>query len=403
MLVMRPDAYTGFSFADALERVLGYAEARGFAGPDPYDLLASPLPLRSLPPVVSFALTQLHKRNPFSLRRALKIPPVLMPKAAGLFLKAYALRHGQTGVYGAQMTELFDWIVEHSVETEHGWSWGLPYAYSSLTKFQSPNTPSAVVTAFIHDGVCEYLRVTGDERARAVIEAATAFIIHDLPRTERDDGLCFSYTPIQRDECFNANALVARLLAQTYAVTGDEHLRDLARRSVDYTLARQQPEGFWNYRIKSDGTEKRQIDFHQGFILDSLMDYAAATGDDDPALRDAIKRGARFYRDEQFTADGRALWRWPKAWPADIHNQAQGIITFSKLGDLDTAARIAAWTLDHMRDADGAFIYRRGRLIQNQVRHMRWGQAWMALALAELLVALAAETDPVRQAQPTTP
>ncbi len=381
----------------ALDAVAGYAEARGFAGPDPYDVLASPLPLRALPPVVSFALTQLHKRNPLSLRRVLRIPPVVMPKGIGLFLKAYALRHQRPGGpdYGEQMAGLFDWIVEHSIETEQGWSWGLPFAYSSLTKFQPPNTPSAVVTAFIHDGVCDYLQATGDERARAVIEAATAFVVGELPRTERAAGLCFSYTPIQRDECFNANALIARLLARSYALTGEESLRDLARQSVAYTVAKQQSEGFWNYRVKSDGTEKRQIDFHQGFILDSLVDYLAATGDDDPAVRAALDRGAAFYRTEQFTDEGRSLWRWPKPWPVDIHNQAQGIITFSKLGDLDTATRIADWTLRHMRGPDGAFYHRVGRVIENRVRHMRWGQAWMTLALSHLMVALdAAEPAP---------
>ncbi|NNF57577.1 MAG: hypothetical protein HKN04_04985, partial [Rhodothermaceae bacterium] len=280
-----------------LGAVTRYAEARDFAGPDPYDLLASPLPLRSLPPAVSFLLTQVHKRNPLSLRRALRIPPVLMPKAAGLFLKAYALLQQQPGSpdYTPQMTWLFDWIVEHSIETERGWSWGLPFAYSSLTKFQPPHTPSAVVTAFIHDGVCEYLQATGDERARAVVEAATAFVVHELPRTETEAGLCFSYTPIQRDECFNANALIARMLARTYALTGDTHLRDLAQASIAYTVAKQRPEGYWNYRIKGDGTEKRQVDFHQGFILDSLIDYEAYAGDADPAIRNAIERGARFY------------------------------------------------------------------------------------------------------------
>lgn len=378
---------------DSLERVLCYAEARGFSGPDPYDLLASALPLQALPPAFSFALTQVHKRSPLNLRPLLRIPPVLMPKAAGLFLKAYALRHGGPGPdgapldYSSQMAWLFDRIVADGIETEHGWAWGIPFPYSALTKFQAPHTPSAVVTAFVHDGVCEYFRVTGDERARAVIEAATEFVRNDLPRTETEDGLCFSYTVVEQDQYFNANTFVARLLARSYAITGSEALRDLARRSVAYTLARQQSEGFWNYRVKHDGTEKRQVDFHQGFILDALSEYAAYTGDDDPAISDALERGAAFYRDEQFTPEGQALWRWPKRWPADIHNQAQGIITFSKLGDLGTASRIATWTLAHLRAPDGTYYHRRGRFLLNRVRHMRWGQAWMALALTHLIVA----------------
>ena len=42
-----------------------------------------------------------------------------------------------------------------------------------------------------------------------------------------------------------------------------------------------------------------------------------------------IKLGLEFYKKYQFNDDGVSIWRLPKKWPVDIHNQSQGIITFS--------------------------------------------------------------------------
>jgi hypothetical protein len=41
------------------------------------------------------------------------------------------------------------------------------------------------------------------------------------------------------------------------------------------------------------------------------------------------------------------------------------------------------WTVREMQDPEeGFFYYRKGRLFTNRTPFMRWGQAWMLLALA---------------------
>ena len=208
--------------------------------------------------------------------------------------------------------------------------------------------------------------------------------------TEHPDGLCISYTPVMQDGCYNASLLGAELLARTYTVTGETALRDVAERAVQYVVARQHADGRWNYSVDLDtGAERAQVDFHQGFVLDSLYACMTHAGLDDPAYDATLRRGAQFYYEQQFTNEGRALWRLPKRWPSDIHCQAQGVITFSKLHHLDPAygpfaERIAAWTIRHMQDPEGFFYYRRGRVFTNRIPYMRWGQAWMMLALAHL-------------------
>ena len=80
----------------------------------------------------------------------------------------------------------------------------------------------------------------------------------------------------------------------------------------------------------------------------------------------------------------------PKKYPIDIHNQAQGIITFSKLSEFDDkygnfAETILKWTINNMQDKKGYYYYRKYKHFTNKISYMRWGQAWMLLAFAEYL------------------
>jgi hypothetical protein len=158
---------------------------------------------------------------------------------------------------------------------------------------------------------------------------------------------------------------------------------------IQFTLAHQRPDGDWYYRLYANNRPKRQTDFHQGFIVSSLLKYRSFSGDADPLVLEAALRGASFYRRCQFAASGRSYWRLPRRWPTDIHCQAQGILTFLNLGRYDAAyhrfaRRVAWWTLRYMRDQRGYFYYRRGRWWTNRIAYMRWGQAWMLLALVGL-------------------
>jgi rhamnogalacturonyl hydrolase YesR len=139
-----------------------------------------------------------------------------------------------------------------------------------------------------------------------------------------------------------------------------------------------------------NGVERKQIDFHQGFILDALDDFIINTRPDDGKYLEALLKGVDFYKNEQFLPDGRCKWRYPRRWPIDIHNQAQGIITFSRLRDrkpeyLDFARTIADWTITHMQDKSGYFYYQKWPIVTNKISYIRWGQAWMLFALSTLL------------------
>jgi uncharacterized protein YyaL (SSP411 family) len=79
----------------------------------------------------------------------------------------------------------------------------------------------------------------------------------------------------------------------------------------------------------------------------------------------------------------------------NIHNQAQGIITFTRAAEagfghhyLDFARTIAEWTIRNMQDPDGHFYYHKYRFFTNKIPYIRWSDASMAHALAVYLTAI---------------
>jgi hypothetical protein len=180
--------------------------------------------------------------------------------------------------------------------------------------------------------------------------------------------------------------LAAALLSRAYSVTGRADLLERATRAVDFTVSHQETDGSWAYSIDpTSGRRRLQIDFHQGFILDALADFIRYSKASEGRYATALRRGADFYRDRQFDPSGRAYWRLPREWPADIHHQAQGVASFARLGEKDVATRIARWTAENMQRPDGAFAFQYFKGLQNPIPYMRWGQAWMFYALARLM------------------
>jgi hypothetical protein len=245
----------------------------------------------------------------------------------------------------------------------------------------------------------DYYKIVKDGVLLDFIRGSCNFIIKDLKKTNKKGDFYFSYTPLRDYCCHNANMLGASLLAKVFSITKEKVLLENAKKSVDFTLSHQKNDGSWNYAIDlKTGKEDTQIDFHQGFILDTLHDFIIETETHESGYKRALLKGTEFYRKNLFLSNGRPKWRWPKTWPADIHNCAQGIITFSKLSEyngdyLEFTNKIANWTMKHMQDKKGYFYYQKWPFFTNKISYMRWNQAWMLLALSSLIEALNDERE----------
>lgn len=378
------------SISPSLNQLIRYMDHNQYCGYDPYDALNSPF-IRHLPGKWTKILaTQALKRLPVNIRPAIGIKKGINPKAMALCLQAWCTLHKSTGLetYKTRAEECFRWLLGHSSKGYSGLCWGYNFPWISPVKYLESHSPTGVVTAFVVRGLHAYYREFNSRDALEAIRSAADFIRNDLHRTETAEGICFSYSVKRAELCYNAGLLAAEILCRLWSEQKEDALKDLATAAFEYALHRQKADGRWNYSadIKTGG-ERQQVDFHQGFILESLNTFIDTFNPADEKYQKALDKGLAFYRKEQFEPDGRAKWRLPSSWPADIHHQAQGIITFSSVNHgehADFAGRVAGWTIRNMQDRKGCFHFRKYRSFTNKIPYIRWGQAWMLLALARL-------------------
>jgi len=380
-------------FKESFIKLEKYIEKEHFKGYDPYDTLNSWIPFKLIGKWGPILATQFQKRNPVNIRSLIGIKKENNPKAMGLFLQSYSILYRKTGekIYLEHAKYFYHWLVNNYTNGYSGICWGYNFPWATSTKYYPVYTPSSVVTGFVIRGIYEYYKVSNDKTALEIIFSATRFIRKDLKWTKDETGLCISYTPIIRDLCYNASLLGAEILAINYKLNCEENSRDQAIAAVNYVLDRQKTDGVWAYSTDiNSGEDRMQIDFHQGYVLESIFNILNYTIGKNQESENSLKRGLQYYRNIQFFDNGKSYWRIPKEYPVEIHNQTQGIITFSRLwpyypGGPNFANTIAAWTIENMQDDDGYFYYQKFKTHTNKISYMRWSQAWMLLALTNLI------------------
>jgi hypothetical protein len=371
-----------------------YVERRKYKGYDPYDVLTSVFPFRKLgkwPPIIAIQIT---KRNPLNFRKILGVPKMWNPKALGLFLQGYSLLP-KSEDNKAKCEWLFEKLLELQSPGVPGMGWGYPFPWASPEKYLAAWSPTSVVSGFVAQGLDAYYRAYADPRALDALEKTCIFLSEGLVHTERDEFYAISYSTVKPDFCYNASLLAAQTYALTYALTGAQIYADIARKALETVLSRQKSDGSWNYSEHLEtGKQRVQIDFHQGFVLDSIMSISERLGLRDESIERALQDGFEFYRDQQFASTGRALWRLPGNFPTDIHHQAQGILTSIRYERYSKSRRAEAlgksvliYTLTNFQDSRGYFYYRKHKTFTDRTSYMRWGNAWMFLAMADSLKA----------------
>ena len=334
--------------------------------------------------------TQLFVHSPINFRLLFPTKSSLNPKGVGLLLSAYCNIHTQKLLSSRKRIEfLGNWLLSNQSKNYSGSCWGYNFDWQNRNRFSKRGTPTIVNTAFIAHSLIDAFEVTGKKRFLEAATSTSKFILNDINISKKKEGICFSYTPNDYNLVHNANVLGASILARIYSLTGQSKLLDYSTKAIEFTIAHQEKDGRWNYSI-NNGIERSQIDWHQGFIIDSICDYVKYTDNSDKKFKDSISKGLDFYKNKQFLPDGRCKWRYPRLWPIDIHNQAQGIITFSKSSlqnkdNLDFSKKICLWTISNMQHKSGFFYYQKWPLYSNKISYMRWSQAWMLLGLSELL------------------
>ncbi|MEX0686766.1 MAG: hypothetical protein WD267_03960 [Balneolales bacterium] len=296
-----------------------------------------------------------------------------------------------------QFKDELDWAVQYfqdiSLKNKYGYhcwnSIGFPLQMRS--GYSEVDVPDVVGGSLIGRYLLQYYLYHPREEVKEVILSQYYFFLNELYVDLGEQGF-IRYRPNQPKHKITYNA---SLLACKFLMEVDKHFDTdssvILKKCFELVINRQKGAGQWYYTINLNTmSEKKQVDFHQGFILDAILDYIESSKNDGKFLT-AYKKGLEFYYNNQFMKSGQGIYRYPKKWPVNIHNQSQGVTTFSRAGQFDPkfmefAQTIADWTITHMQDKrHGHFYYLKYPFFINKVPYIRWSDANMLLALTNLI------------------
>ncbi|MDJ0840993.1 MAG: hypothetical protein QNK37_31065 [Acidobacteriota bacterium] len=395
-----PDSY--HLAENMLRRLDAWVRTNGWAGYDPYDI-------RGLPWMIWIGKRRKHA--PFELlerivnrgaavfpgagRFLFRVKPRVNAKAMGLFARAYTILHRlDTGVdYADRAAECFQWLRRNMSPGYSGAAWGYPFDWASR-KLIPQGTPSSVVTCTAGDAFRTAWLLSGDPDALNVCKSVGRFLTKDLNRARNDKGhTCFSYTPVDDFQVHNANLMVAEFLVWLGKTIDDPALLELGASAGYFALDEQNDDGSLDYWSRAQRTVKGQMDhYHTGFEMRALCGLWRHTGDE--AFLNGLKRYDAFYRKHYLEPEGDGLiprFKPGSTQPVDIHSCAEALILNTTLAPhfpqaAEPVAGFLRWIAANMQTTEGWFIYRlwdKGHLPRREViPYLRWGQAWMMLALA---------------------
>jgi hypothetical protein len=374
-----------------------YVRNQNYSGYDPYDALNS-VKLNSINlKFFRVLFTQLFVYSPINLRPLFHIEKGVNPKALGLILSSYSYLFKidliKRNFFEDVSSKIVNLLLNNASSGFSGYCWGFNFNWNDVKRNAKKYTPTLVVSSYIGNSFLDLYEITHEQKYLDIAESITKFIINDLQIRDFKSGICFSYSPIDNHVVHNANCLGAAFLSRVYKFNKDKKLQVYSQKVVDFVISRQNKDGSWEFQFfPESGKIRNQIDFHQGFIIDAFCDFIRFNELDEEKYLNALKKAVRFYKQNQFYKDGRAMWRLPHRYPIDIHHQAQGIITFSKLylfykedKYLNLSKKIAEWTIKNMQDEEGYFYYQKWPFFTNKISYIRWGQAWMIYALTNLI------------------
>lgn len=379
-------------YRGALDAVLAWSRARDYRGFSKHDALASPL-LATLfgwgkwPRILAI---QGVMRAPVDVRPWLGVPRRRDPKGIALFARAgldlWAIDGVESHLRAA--TELLDWLLAHPARGFRGLSWGYPYPWQDLGFFAPTDSPNRVVTSWVGLALAEAARATGLARYRDALAPIAEFLLEE-PKVlfAGAEGKCLSYVPDPAITMavMDVPALAGAFLAEAAAIAGRDEWATEARKLIAWVADKQTAYGAWYYTHPPGDSPVTHDNYHTAIILDCLDQYRVATGD--VAFDEVYRRGLGYYRKHLFEDDGAPRWRNDRAFPRDVHGAASGILCFARAGARAAeharfATTILDWTLQHLFDPSGFFYYQKTRFYTKRFCLLRWGNGWMARALA---------------------
>jgi hypothetical protein len=375
------------TLSESLNRLQQYIEAEEFKGFDPYDALKSPifkLPFLRSNKFLRFGTQQMVKRIPFNTRPLLLIPKGYNPVTLGLCIQAYSYLYLSEGAKKNRYLENIDFLVDELIrlipDNFSGACWGYDFDWEARNAKIPAYQPTVVATGIIANALFIAHKIIGHNESKKLVQSAAKFIVNDLNRSYKNESVCFSYSPFDNQQVFNASMKGARLLSQAYYFNRDPKLLQLAKRAVEFVVSHQKGDGSWGYSLSKKGDWSDN--YHTGYVLDCLDEYQKLSNDF--TFSDQLKRGYSFYIKNFITEIGIPKFYSNKIYPIDCTAASQFILTTTRFGDISLATRSAEWMSENMQKSTGSFRFRKYKHYSNSTSFMRWSDAWLFAALSYL-------------------
>ena len=373
---------------DSLSKLEEYIVKERYKGYDPFDILTSPLFNYSLlknSKKIRLTAQQIFKRLPLNLRLLLAVKKGLNPVTLGLCLQAYCnlikVNRDNKDLYKTELDFCISSLVELSSPGYSGRCWGYDFDWESRYTTFPAFTPTVVATGFITNSLFIYYRLSANETALDLCKSSVNFVMNDLNKYYEEDKFCYSYSPLDKQKVLNATMKGARLLMQVYSFTKDIKLREEAEKTVMFVINHQKENGSWLYSVED--ARNWSDNFHTGYVLDCLDEYIKISGDN--KFVQNLKRGINYYVNNFFTEDSIPKYFNDSTYPIDTTAAAQSILTLTRFSCIEKAIKVSVWMIQNMQSKEGYFYFQKHRFYKNKISYMRWSNAWMYLALTDLI------------------
>lgn len=361
-----------------IDSFLNFLESNNYEGYSVYDAFNSPFLKifeRLNSKLLNVLITQIFKRTPFNIRKIFGVKKSVNPKSLGLILKGMVLLNKPK----YKLYETHDLIISFSNKNFKNLCWGYNWDYYTLRGGTFPKDfPNAIVTYFIGDAFIELYKKHPTDQLKSELISIRAYFLDDINITERNFGICFSYSSIDNKEIYNASALISKFLYETNKLFSIDDSKLLGK-SISYLKHVQNKDGSWYYGFENN---QKWIDsFHTQYNLDffETLDRDTIKEFD---LEKLIEKGNTYYLDN-FYLNNKCNYFPNKEYPINIHSVACRIIYLCKNNFLNQAEEIIDWSFNNLYNyKKNVFYFEKNRYYTNKNVYHRWNQSWMYLALS---------------------
>jgi len=376
---------------------LAKLEREEFRGYDPSDLLSSEYNfIRNLMAPARRILNLINFYSPINFRKPLRITKqenvTAMILLGNTYLNLFRLDGDES--YREKINYIVEWLLEKSLKTDNSIGWSRTIPYQSRMKYtHDERSTLTFINAQAGLLFLNLYEVFGDSCYLKTQGKIANQLLYHTDRITVGEGVCLSYTDNGRDEIPNASILAGEFLNRVSGLIEDEDCYDLSIKILRYVLSVQNRDGSWFYRYINGRKKKKQIDFHQTYMLDSIINYAMI---EDQALleetRRKFKKGCRFYFDRMFDRKIRPYWRYPVFYPIDIHNVSHAVLFLSKNRDYlreyhGRLEPLIKLLINDFYDHEKKYFYYQ-KYFYYTIKHdyFRWNTAWSLMALSYYLI-----------------